>query len=312
MATSAPGKHYRKGLTLAQLLRRFPDDATAEAWFVQERWGCEPHCPMCGSHNVQSGAAHKTMPYRCRDCRNRFSVRTGTTMQASNLGYQTWAIAIYLLTTNLKGVSSMKLHRDLGIRQASAWHLAHRIRAAYQVETERFGGPVEADETFMGGRERNKHADKKLHAGRGAVGKAAVAGIKDRETNRVSAGVVPDTTGRTLRGFVGDRTLPDATIYTDEHGGYHGLRNHVTVRHSVGKWVNGQAHTNGLESFWSMMKRGYHGTYHKMSRKHLDRYVCEFAGRHNDRSSDTLAQMRHIALGLVGKRLSYRQLVDGA
>ena len=136
MTERAPGEHYREGVSLVELLRMFPDNETAERWFAQERWGNEPYSSHYGSLNVQSGAIHRTMPYRCRDCRRRFSVRTGTVMEGSNLGYQTWALAIYLLTTSLKGVSSMKLHRDLGITQKSAWHLAHRLRQAWEGEVE--------------------------------------------------------------------------------------------------------------------------------------------------------------------------------
>ena len=153
----APGKYFRDGLSLVDVMRMFPDDAAAEAWFAKERWGGEPCCPHCGSTNVLTGAAHKTMPYRCREreCRKRFSVRVGTIMEDSKLGLQTWALAFYLLTTGLKGTSSMKLHRDLGITQKSAWHLAHRIRETWAKETGPFPGPVEADETFVGGKERN-------------------------------------------------------------------------------------------------------------------------------------------------------------
>ena len=144
-------------MTLVELMQMFPDDAEAERWFVETRWPDGPACPNCESTNVQSGAAHKTMPYRCRTCRKRFSVKTGTAMEASNLGYQTWALAIYLLTTSLKGVSSMKLHRDLGISQKSAWHLAHRLRQAWAEHgAAPFQGPIEVDETFIGGKEGRK------------------------------------------------------------------------------------------------------------------------------------------------------------
>ena len=188
-------------------------------------------------------------------------------MHGSNISYQKWVIAIYLVTTNLKGISSMKLRRDLKITQKSAWHMLHRIREFYYRTNEPFASEVEADESGFGGKRKNMHASGRKHlTGRGMAGKAIVVGVKDRETNKVKAEVVNSQNKETLQTFVLDNTTEGAQLYTDEAAGYRGIaRDHIAVKHSVGKYVEGQAHTNGMESLWAMMKRGYHGVHHHMS-----------------------------------------------
>ena len=311
----APGKSDRKGISLVELMDMFPSDGAARQWFESKIWPEGPHCPHCGSLNVQTGTAHKSMTHRCRDCpdKPRFSLKTGTILESTKLGYRTWAIAVYMLITNLKGVSSMKLHRDLKITQKSAWHLMHRLRKSFDTSgLECFLGPIEVDETYIGGKRKNMpKAKRKALTGRGAVGKTVVAGIKDRDTNRLTARVIAHADAETLQGFVGDHAAPDAKVFTDDASAYQGLPfDHESVKHSAGEYVRGMAHTNGIESFWSMLKRGYQGTFHHFSDKHTQLYVAEFAGRHNIREQDTVDQMAALARGLDGRRLRYSDLVS--
>lgn len=316
MIRKAPGKAHREKLSLADMMAMFPTEDAAVAWFESIIWPNGRHCPKCGCTETREVPNAKPMPYWCKGCRSYFSVKTGTAMQASKVPMRKWAIAIYLCLTSLKSVSSMKLQNDLGVSQPTAWFMMHRIREAWGEDSdEPFDGPVEVDETYIGGQRKNmsnakRKALREAGAGRGAVGKTAVIGMKDRATNEVRAEVIAETDAETLQDFVEDNTEEDATVYTDDAAAYKGVdREHESVRHSVSEYVRGMAHTNGIESFWSMFDRSFHGTFHKLSPKHLHRYVSEAAGKHNIRDSGTIAQMRDTVARLVGERLLWRDLV---
>ncbi len=315
MGQKAPGKFRPKGIGLIELLEMFPDEQAAEEWFEEKRWGKTGQptcCPKCGcSARIRKYEGRKSSPYHCSACRSYFSVRTGTVMSHSAIPLRKWVVAVFLWSTSLKGVSSMKLHRDLGITQKSAWFMAHRLREAWKQGTFSMESRVEVDETFIGGKRRNMPTSKQKElTGRGAVGKTVIAGAKDRKTNRISAKVVEGTDRKTLQGFIAERVSPDATVYTDGHKSCKGIPNrHKAVKHSVSRHVNGMAHTNGLESFWSLLKKGCHGTFHHFTPKHMNGYISEFVTRHNIRRQDTIVMMGDTVGLMVGKRLTCKQLV---
>ena len=204
----------------------------------------------------------------------------------------------------------MKLHRDIGVTQKTAWFMLQRLRTAFSQTPSMFEGVVEVDEAYIGGKDRNKH-QKDVKAGRGSKGKAPVVGVRHRLTRRVRAKVVEDTKGETLRDFVANNVkVGDQTkVFTDSSFGYRRLPNQQAVKHSAKEYVRGEVHTNGIESFWAMFKRAHKGTYHKMSPKHLQNYVDEFVWRQNIRRFDMLDIMTELVRGLVGNRLTYKQLI---
>ena len=258
MVTSAPGKSHREGISLMQLWEMFPDEHAATDWFESLIWPNGRACSRCGSVATRNVPSAKPMPYWCSDCRHYFSVRTGTAISHSKVPLRKWAVAIYLEMTSLKGVSSMKLHRDLEVSQPTAWFMLHRIREAFTQERGQFSGPVEVDEMYVGGKERNKREHQ-----RGLSEKIAVVGAKDRATGHVRAEAIGKADGETLRRFVRKHATPGSHVYSDGHGAYallDGEFTHKAVQHSVGTYVIGDTHSNGIEAFWSMFRRGYHGT----------------------------------------------------
>ena len=310
----APGRSHRQGIDLMELMDRFPTDDAARVWFESIIWPDGRICGHCDSGNTIE-AQHRSMPYRCRDCSRYFSVKTGTAIESSKIGLRKWAIAIYLELTSLKGVSSMKLHRDLGVTQKTAWYMLMRIRESFAVlaDVVAMEGPVEVDETYVGGLAKNMHAKvrrERIH-GRGPADKTAVVGARDRATGHVAAAVVASTDAGTLRGFVADRAAEGAMVYTDDARAYRGLPRHEAVSHSTGEYVRGDAHTNGIESLWSTLKRAHKGVYHRLSAKHLQRYVDSFAAKRNIRDADTADQMAAVVASMFGRAITYDALTAG-
>lgn len=301
-------------LSLYEFFQRFPDEEVARKFFEGKRWGDEVSCPYCRSISVAEVKSHKPMPYRCRDCRQHFSVRTGTVLAESRLPLHKWLMAIYMMTKACKGIPSTQVARELGITQKSAWFLCHRIRETWLAKSGDKGadmGPtVELDETFVGGKETNKHANKKLNKDRGAVGKAIVVDNWDC-SGEVRASLVSGNEKATLHGYINANFQSGSTVCTDEHAVYRGVNNYTrkTVRQSAREYVNAMANTNGIESFWALLKWGYYGIYHYMSVKHVNRYVNEFANLHNTSSLSTIDFMGNTAVHVIGRRITYKELI---
>ena len=298
------GEKKPEKLSMMAAVRMFATEERAEKWFIEQRWPDGIKCPHCGSENVAIVKTRKPQPFRCRTCRKHFSVRTGTPMQSSKIPLSKWALGFFLFSSHVKGISSIKLHDDLGIGQKAAWYMGHRIREAWSKKMERFSTTVEFDEAAIGGKEKNRHLHKKYNLGRGIAGKTILAGAKDRGTNQIKMKVIPDTGKESIHQFVHETVSKDAIIYTDELASYKGTPfEHHWVIHGAKEYVRDDVHTNGIESIWALFRRTYHGTHHHMSPKHLQRYANECSGRLNMRGLSTVDKMTMILQDMEGKRV---------
>ena len=298
--------------SLLQMLQAFPDEESCIRHLDQLRWPTGIICAWCGeSRRIQR---YQSRPiHKCGDCGKQFSVRKGTIFEESRLPLRKWFVASWLITSHRKGIPSTELAREIGVTQKTAWFMLQRLRevaGSMNGDGGTLNGVVEADETYIGGKERNKHAVHRLNQGRGAVGKQAVVGVRAR-TGEVRTAPVPDTSRRTLAHFLHANISPDSILYTDGHPGYAGLGyRHEAVEHSVGEYVRGMAHTNGIESFWALLKRGYIGIFHHFTWKHLHRYLNEFEARCNF-GRELKGGQRFDAMleSSPGLRLTYERLV---
>ena len=305
-------KQNREGLTAFELFDMIPDEDAAHEFLCRMRWGENHehrHCSHCGGTSTRPSKRKYT--FWCPDCKHRFSVRTDSVLEHTRMPLRKWVVALYLVVTNLKGVSSMKLARELSVGQNTAWFVLHRIRRALaDDDAGKFFGPVEVDETWVGGKRRWLSHKKRKEMGRNwQKNKVQLAGVYDRETRHVRAATVQTADTVTMNEFIDARVAPEADVYTDDAHAYK-FRSTDSVTHSRGEYVRDEAHTQGIESFWSMFKRGYRGVYHHMSHKHLDRYAAEFAGRKCIRELDTLDQMESVVKAGVGRRLTYKELTE--
>ncbi|WP_417485076.1 IS1595 family transposase [Maricaulis salignorans] len=301
-------------LSTPEFLQKFPTEETVRTFFEARRWAGNPVCGHCESVNVTECKDHRPMAYRCRDCRKHFSVRTGTILAESRLPLKTWLLAICMLTSARKGIPSKQMARELRVTKKTAWLLAKRIRETWlKDQDDHMDGPVQIGETYAGGLERNKHADKKLRAGRGTVGKSAVVG-GGSSTGGMRAVVVENTKASTLSRFIRQHAKPRATIVTDTHGGHIGLSddscNQVRINHLASEYVRTTARTSGIESFRSLLKRGYIRIYHYMSAKHLNRGVKGFLFRHNSAQVGPMDFINMTIARMDAKRLTYKELTN--
>lgn len=296
--------------SLYDLFEAFPDEQSCLDHLRAIRWRDGEFCPHCGGARIYHFSDLRS--FKCGDCRKRFSIKVGTIFHDTKLPLRKWFMAIWLITNHKKGIASTTLARDLKITQKSAWHVLHRLRHA--ARTQSFNAPldgtVESDETFVGGKEKNKHASQRKGGTQGGAGKAVVLGVLKRD-GELRAQVVKDTTAKTIQGVVRENVKPGSTLMTDEHRAYVGLERdykHLSVSHSKGEYVkNGNVHSNSIESVWALLKRQIIGIHHFVSPKHLPRYVNEMSWRFNRRDMDANDRMNEIFSGVEG-RLTWKAL----
>jgi transposase-like protein len=298
--------------TLQDAIKYFSDLDTCTTFMAQLRWADGVTCPYCEGKAVSYLSTRRKWKCMAKECHKQFSVKVGTVMEDSPIGLDKWMAAMWLIANAKNGISSCEIHRALGITQKSAWFLLHRIRLAMQNGTfEKLSGQVEVDETYIGGLARNMHRDKRAKSitGTGGAGKVAVMGLLERNGN-VRAKVIADATQGTLHGEVRAHVAPGAELFTDGWKSYSGLQHdyvHQVIDHAE-KYVDGQIHTNGIENFWSLLKRGIKGTYVSVEPFHLFRYLDEQTFRFNTRKGNDADRFIETAKNVVGKRLTFDEL----